>query len=456
MFRSFLRRGLKSPVGWFWVLNALQAARGLLILPLLLRVLPEADLGVYYVFLRIAALVPIVDFGFTGTVSRFVSYATGGATELRAYGIAHMESGATPNKALLWKLLFTYRQLYRLLSVAAFIFVGGYGTYNVALNVGKTHSPSITWAAWGVTLVAAVLEIYAGWWNAFLRAMNEVLVSSRLAVLTSVLQLILAAVLLWRGAGLLAVPLASLVCSLLQRALSRRMCLQILGTPPAKPVGPEFALLKILWPTTWRVGLQFISVYMGTTVPALIYAARLGPAEFAPYGISAQITNFCVGMASVWTQVRWPMVAQYQTRKDDAGLRRILLPSLRRQYATYLLCAVLAVWLAPTLLQFIHSNKQTLPTSWFALLTVTAFLDMRFSFWTMLLSTENRIPSLWPTVATNVLSFALFFLFWSREPGIAALIFAPLAAGALFNYWYWGVAGARSIKATGWFLRWNV
>jgi len=453
---AILQRFRRSPVVWVWALNGFRTASGLLVLPLLWRKLPEADLGVYYIFLRITALLPIIDFGFTTTVGRFVSYATGGATELHAYGIAQSEVSAEPNKVLLWRLLFTYRQLYRLLALAAFVLLGVYGTVNLTFNVGATHSPNLTWTAWAVTLFAAVLEIYAGWWNTFLRGMNEVLASSRLAVFAYIVQIVLSAVLLLCGGGLLSVPVASLVGSLLQRALSRRLCLQKLGEPPQREQKAEFALLKILWPTTWRVGVQFFSTYLATSVPALIFAAKMGSVAFAPYGISAQIIGFCIGTASVWTQVRWPVVAQFQARQDHAGMRHVLLPALVRQYATYILLAAVAVLMSPTLLRVIGSNKQTLSVLWFSLLALASYFDMRFSFWTTLLSTENRIPSLWPTVATNAFSFALFLGLWSRQPGIPALMVAPLIAGALFNYWYWAIAGARSIKATGWFLGWNV
>ena len=49
----------------------------------LLHALSRADLGMYYVFLNLGALLPVVDASLSLTVSRAVSYAMAGATTLQ-------------------------------------------------------------------------------------------------------------------------------------------------------------------------------------------------------------------------------------------------------------------------------------------------------------------------------------------------------------------------------------
>jgi hypothetical protein len=90
-----------------------------------------------------------------------------------------------------------------------------------------------------------------------------------------------------------------------------------------------------------------------------------------------------------------------------------------------------------------------LPVGWLCLMTLDSFLLMQFSFWTTLILAQNRLPSLWPTVATNVLSFLIslnLVAFTSLDLG--ALVLGPLLAGILFNYWYWPPYSARCIGTT--------
>lgn len=441
-----------SAVVWSWAFNGFRLASGLFLLPLLLRKLPIEDLGIYYIFLRLIALTPIIDFGFSVSIGRYVSYAMGGATELKAQGIVPSEGHLPPNFALLGRLSLSYQHLYRYLALATLVVLGICGTYNVGLNVLESSSPHLTWIAWGVTLLAATLEIYFGWWSAFLRGMNQVVLPAQLAVMGYALQLILAAGLLLWGYGLLSLPIASLVGTMSQRFLARRHCLKLLGNHALAPQEPgEPSLLRLLWPNTWRVGLQFLSAYLGTAVPTLIFAGLSGSAAFAPYGVSLQIMGICAGMASVWTAVKWALVGQYRTRQDFAALRRMLWPRIWLQSATFVLLAGFAVIAGPVVLHWLSPDKELLPANWLFLLALTAFLELQFSFWTTLLSTENRIPSVWPTVVTNIVALLLFVvLIQATSLGFRALVLSPFLAGCLFSYWYWPLAGARNLQ-TRWF-----
>ncbi|MCU0770545.1 MAG: hypothetical protein MUE94_02080 [Verrucomicrobia bacterium] len=443
---AFAKRVRHSAVAWSWVFNFLRLAGGLLLLPLLLTRLSEADLGMYYVFLRLVALVPIFDFGFSVSIGRHVSYAVGGARSIQAIGLTAETAGDTPNYPLLWQLLVASRRLYSLMALAAFVLLGAWGTWNVMATVDQTDDPSLTWLAWGIALAAATFELYLGWWNAFLRGANQVVAASRYAVTGYAVQLGVAVGLLLCGGGLLSLPIGTLAGGLLIRLLSRRACLRLLGNHISSPAGGEWQLIRALWPNSWRAGLQFLSSYIGVTVPGLLFASQYGLETFAPYGVSNQVMTICMGMALVWMQVKWPQVGQYRARGDLVAMRRLLRPRFWFQNLTFVSLAVCAIALGPTLLGWIGSGKQLLPSDLLGLLALVFLLDLQFTFWTTLISTENRIPSLWPTVATQILALGLYLLFsLVFNMGYLALILPPLAAGGLFNYWYWMFRGARSM-----------
>src|SRR5271156_1035494 len=104
----------KSAVVWSWIFSGVRLVSGIVLLPLVLRELSKADLGMYYVLLSLVALAPIIDFGFGPTIGRFIGYAMGGAKTLQAQGVfKSTEGAASPNYVLLWQLLLTTRTLYR-------------------------------------------------------------------------------------------------------------------------------------------------------------------------------------------------------------------------------------------------------------------------------------------------------------------------------------------------------
>lgn len=443
------RRFSQSAVVWSWVFNFLRLAGGLLLLPLLLTRLSKPDLGMYYVFLRLSALVPILDFGFSVSIGRNVSYAAGGARRIQALGMADESASGQPNLPLLSQLLGASRRLYSLMTLAAFVLLGAWGTWNVHATVAQTDNPTLTWIAWGVALLSACMDLYLGWWNAFLRGANRVLIAARYSVSGYALQLTTASALLLCGGGLLSLPVGTLAGGLLTRLLSRRACLRLLGEGAERKARGEWKLIAVLWPNSWRAGLQFLSSYLGTTVPGLLFASQHGLEMFAPYGVSYQVLMICSGMALVWMQVKWPQVGQYRARGDLAALRRMIWPRYWLQNGTYLGLAACAILIGPFLLQTIKSDKQLLPAALMGLLALVVFLELQFTFWTTLVSMENRIPSLWPTVITQAGALGLYLVFRRfTQLGYLTLILPYLVAGSCFNYWYWFFRGCRSMGTT--------
>ena len=449
-----LNRFLKSAVIWSWGFNTLRLATGLILLPLVLRKLSTPDYGMYFVLLFQVRFVPVIDFGFGPTIGRFVSYAYGGAQTLQALGVEKSTDAGKPNYVLLWQLLDTTRRLYRYLTLVLLVILGIWGTFQVELSVHETSSVLITRLAWATTLAAALLDIYWSWWNTYLNGMNQVLIAARIGTLAMVVRLTLSVLLLLSGAGLLSLPIAGLFASLLERQLARRQCLKLLPGKPTENPQMFGEIMRILWPNTWRLGIQFLSFYLITSANTSIIQMSKnkfaqGLVDIARYGLSTTLMGIAGSMAAVWTQTKWPLIGQFQARHEYARLRQVLWPRIWLQSLTFFALAGGVVFLGPMLLQWFGHGKEMLPRTWLLVLVVVTFLDMQFSLWTTLLSTGNQLPQLWYTVATNVLSFTLSLaLVQFTSLGLGAFVLGPLLAGCLFNYWHWPFFAARSIGTT--------
>jgi len=446
---ALLNRLRRSTIVWSWVFNGFRLATGLLLLPLVLHKLFTEELGMYYVFLSLVALAPVIDFGFSPTILRFVSYAMGGAETIQAHGVSK-GTGAGPNFGLLWQLFFTTRALYRVMALIALVILGVWGTYIVELRIHETPSPNVTRMAWLITLIATVLNVYSSWAPVFLRGMDEVLISVRITVLASVVRFVLAAGLLLAGAGLMSLPLGDLTGSLIQQVIARRACLRRLRRQPPPAKADTWQNLRIMWPNSWRLGLLSFGSYLTVNANTAICLSVLGLAANARYGLSVQLLGVITGMASVWTQVKWPVIGQQRARHDYAAIQRTLWPRMWLQYLTFLAMAGGLLLCGQPLLQLLGSGKQMLPLPWLALLVFNSFLETQVSIWGTLISTENRIPFLWPSVAGSLLALALSLtLIHTTSLGLGAFVLAPLLAHSLFNYWYWPRYAAHGIQ-TSW------
>jgi O-antigen/teichoic acid export membrane protein len=390
-----------------------------------------------------------VDFGFGPAIGRFVSYAMGGAESLQSNGVERAGSSVTPNYDLLWQLLFLAQTIYRILILVLLIVLGVWGTYLVEMRIHEIHSVLLARLAWMVTLIAALFDIYSNWWVIYLRSMNEVLTATRIAMLSIAVRLIIAAVLLLSGGGLLSLPIGSFFGSLLQRRLARVRCLKMFQGHPMPDKMNTKENLRVLWPSVWRLGLAFISGYLTVNANMAICVHILGLAASAQYGLSAQLLNVISGMASVWMIVKYPVIGQHYARHEFAAVQKILRVRMWLQMLSYLAAAaVLLVW-GPFLLAHFGGGKKLLPFPWLALMTLGFFLDQQLFIWTTVIFTGNRLTYLWPMVASNILSLSLSLtLIHFTKLGLGALILGPLLAGSLFNYWFWPFYACRRLETS--------
>jgi O-antigen/teichoic acid export membrane protein len=443
-----------SAVVWSWMFNGLRLASVLALLPLLSHFLSDADFGFYFVLLNLIAVVPLLDLGFLAAINRSLSYAMGGASELRAHGMETVDQNrGTPNFSLLWKLMHTTRVLYRHLALGVLVLLGAWGTFVASMKIHETSDPGHAWLAWALTLAGAVFEIYSGWWNVYLRGLNRVLISSRILTLTFALRLVLACGLLLVGAGLLSVPLATLVSSFLQRQISRHFALHFLSAQPAVPPerGEVMLLLRTLWPNSWRVGVHCLSNYLTPHANMILCLQVLGLSANGQYGLSLQIMTVLQGMSSVWVQVKWPIMGQHLVRHEFKALRQLMRARVGLQIASFVLMAAVAIPITPWLLAQLKTDKSVLPPQWMLLLTLNAFLEGHLTSWATFISLGNRLPFLSITILTNLLSVALsFILLRTTSLGFGALVLGPLLANAAYNYWRWPMEGARMLQ-TRWF-----
>jgi hypothetical protein len=438
---------------WTWMVNGLRLASTILVVPIWMRVLSEADSSMYLQFVFLSGFGYTLDSMFATTIMRYVSYATRGLRDIQSIGLSEDAIlSEQPNYVLLGQLFSATKLLYSMICVVILFLLGVGGTLTIYRLAAQTSHPTITWAAWGVTVAGSCLELYTGYWLVFLRGMDRIVLSSRLSAGIYGLKLLLSVILLLSNFGLLAVPIATLLTSTAQRLLARRFIRDAVPERFRKDHSRDRELVGRIWPTSWRMGLVGLSYNVLLVGFGAIIPETLGAKVAYRYQVSYQIMHsVCGGMAAVWTFVKWPLVMQLRVAHNFEGLRRLLWPRVWLQTITFMALAGGAVALGQPLLDVIAPNRYLLPRFWLTLLAVQALLETTYIFWTTLLTSENRIPSLWAAVVTNGVNLVLGYIFVkTTNIGLGAFVLAPLISGLCFNYWYWPKVGARSLGLS-WF-----
>jgi hypothetical protein len=451
-----LQRLYESPAAWSWLFNGLRLGTALAILPLLLHSLTAEEMGVHFVLINMLVLLPALDAAVAFNLSRFVAHAMNGAQHLQAQGLCAPPAGTAPNYVLVWQLIDATRCLYRCFALIVVTVLAAYGYLVLSLRIEEVPQPATVWLALGLSIVGAACDIYWGYWGTFLKGMEQVLPAVRWQTAGYAIRLVLAAALLVAGLGLLSLPVAGLAGSLVQRLFTRRRCLRLLNpNRPRDRPGSVRTVLLALFPNSWRMGLQMLSQLVLVNGCSYLSVHQFGLATNASYGLSLQLFSIAATLSAVWSSVRWPTVNRLRFQHDFPALRALISQMFRRQTLTYLTLASLALVFAPTLLGMLGSDSSLLPLGLLVAVAVNQLLDLNFSFWTTLLAAENKIPSLWPTVASNLSALLVAAtLIAVTNAGVSALILVPLSVGLIFNYWYWMIRGCLTLDIRAKHLGW--
>ncbi|QQK72845.1 hypothetical protein HG702_16325 [Pectobacterium versatile] len=102
---------------------------GILVLPFILTVLNPSEVAYWMLLLTLTGFSAVLDFGFSPTITRAVSYAFNGSTSLKIEGYEISTSVSEPNWLLIGKILKTSQRIYLILSLVSILVIGEGGRY---------------------------------------------------------------------------------------------------------------------------------------------------------------------------------------------------------------------------------------------------------------------------------------------------------------------------------------
>ena len=436
----------KKDLVWGYSALLLNVGIGLLILPLLVVTLSSEELGLWYVFMAMAGLAQLLEFGFQPTIARQISYVYSGATEIKKTGLPTAESGSV-NTELLVDVICAARKIYRTISLfSAILLLGGGALYIHSLSYsGDTLSAYISWV---VFASASVINFYFGYYNGLLQGRGDITKVNKVIVVSRLVLFILAALLLFCGFGLLAMAIATLLSSALNRILISR-CFYDKDNMFLKCLKPKDNLTNILWGSSWRLGLVQFGAFLIQRGNLFIAATFLGLSTAASYGLTLQISMLIAAIASQLTSLQLPKMNSMQAIGNRNELLKLYSSSVVAGIVI-VSCAFLTLMLfGDWVLASFNAKTPLLSLDLLAVFGIVILFEVHHSTSATYLTTCNDVPflraSLVSGVAVTVLSFV--FVKWGGL-GVAGLIAGQGIVQALFNNWYWPMTAMRHLQTT--------
>lgn len=425
-----------STVGWSFAVVALRAGGFLLVLPIALRVLSPAEMGLWYLFVAISELCMTVEMGLANIIGRAASYFMGGMAAIPRDGLpasSGSANGRGPNYEGLAGLLVLARRVYGWIALGVVVALTVCGFLLVAPKAASADGSAQRYLlAYAVQAGATALSIFGLFWPNLLTGIGHMRLSQRALLIALLSNYATAAAGLLLGLGPMALALGQLALAGVTFGLARRLTLR--ACPPLVTARPQSVALGELWPATWRTMLAATGGYFCSYGTIFVCGVTVDLATTASYGLSFRLATLVHAIAGIWLQARIPGITTARAAGDGAVARKLVVTALPRCLATLAAGGAGLMFLGPFALQLIGSRTPLLPPTLLGFLLLLVVLDFGVGFHVAVLQTANRFPHLIVMIVSGAASMALAFAL-GRRFGIAGIVAAPMMVQAVCAYW---------------------
>lgn len=427
----------KKDIGWAYVGTFFKVASNIILLPVVLKLLSDDELGIWYVFGSISQMVVLLDFGFAATVARNIAYAWCGVESLKKESLAEIRENQETNFKYFKIVLQTCKVIYTIIAgVALFLlFTAG------LLYINSLEPSSIF--AWIVYSLGVGLNMRYCYYTSFLLGVGAIAENNKAAIITKLVQIIVSILLLYAGYGVLGVSIAYLLSGIALRLSSKiyfdnyenikNRLSKVQSKTPWCEVKNTFG---IIWHNASKDGLVTLSNYLNTQANTLICSSILGLATTGSYGLSVQLSSIAASIAGIPFSSAMPKLQEKAVKRDNEGGMKLFSGTMVTFFVSFLLLTVFVVILLPV----IKWLKPTLTIDVLLLLGVffLALVNQIYHYCASLISTYNTLPYTKAFIISSIIAVFLSYLLTRyTKLGIWALVISPLMVAFAYNFWKW-------------------
>ena len=435
---------------WNYAASFMRLASAMIILPLILRLLPDEEVGLWNVMIGLNAMIYLLDFGFFQTFSRAVTYIFSGAKELRGEGLGKTNEDGSIDYSLLKGTLSSMRVYYA--GVAIFLvillFTGGYFYIEKLLDgySGNIENARIAWYLYGILLS---YQFYTYFYDALLVGRGMIKRSRQIIVFSQCTHIILASAMLIMGFGIISMVCGQTLATILNRMLSRRAFYDKETKTKLRTSKQTswVSILKTLWKTAYKSGLANLSLVFTNKMLTLIGGLFIPLAVLGSYGITKQIADLTYTLSLIWFMTFLPKLTQNRLLGKEGEVKRIYIKSQYIALGVFTVLSASVVVLGPWALRIIKSNTPLLESDMLIILFLASLFEALTFLSTSVLVSKNTVPHYKAQMTTAVATIVILLAVLKYTTlGVLALILVPLTVQLIYQHWKWTYVVIRDLK----------
>ncbi len=441
-----------ADIAWGYAAQLVNIGSGVLLLPVVLLTLSPEQVGLWFVFLTLVAMAQLFELALQPTLSRTAAYVFAGADSLSGIGLQAPRPNSSVSVGLLTALIAGGRASYKVITalVAVCLVLGG--SAYVATLVSKSEAGAGTAVlAWVVYASGITINVFYGYYSAFILGHGNVGQNSRITVLTRGSFVLLAALGLIFEQQLMALGIASLVSCVVGRWLAHHYFKGLVppSTAPTDVRPTTVEVMRTLWPNAWRLFVVQLGGFLIIRANTLVVSSYLGLKIAGSYGLTLQLLLLISGVASLLVILQLPRMNAAQARGDRALLKQAVGLSVVSSWIIFAFGAFLLASFGHELLAHLGRQVHLLDTPVLLAMVTIAFLEMNHSIAAHYLTTLNKVPFAGAAIVSGLAIACLGYALcaWTAS-GIWGVVIAQGLVQLAYNNWKWPRDALRELDTS--------
>jgi O-antigen/teichoic acid export membrane protein len=424
---------------WNYAATFLQIAAQAILLPFILRFLPQETIGIWTVFVTITALVTLFDFGFNASFARNVTYVMSGIKTLKTTGFQQDEEKKEIDYGLLKGLISVMRSFYLRMMIILLAILLTIGTYYIHIIL-KTYSGNKNdiMIAWFILCSINSYLLYTLYYDALLLGMGLIRVSKQIIIIAQILYLLIAVVLIFAGFGLVAIVSAQAVSVIVRRILSHHEIYKgnLKHKLESYKAREKREIFNAVYPNAVKLGLTGLGSVLILRSQPIIGSLYLPLETIASYGITIQIVSILSVVASVYFSTYQPKIVQYRINNNIAEIKAIYIKSCFIIVSVFILGGLGLLLFGEWGMNLIGSKTPLLQNNFIFVILIISLLETNHANAGGFLVTKNQVPFFKASLISGGVTVILLLLFLQfLRLGVWALILAGGIAQLGYQNW---------------------
>ncbi len=432
----------KQDLVWNYLSTFLQIGSGIILFPLILRLLSSETVGVWSVFMTIFSLVMLLDFGFSPSFTRNITYIFSGVNSLRKTGISNEELNESVNYQLLADTIKAMRWLYARIAIIAFFVLSTLGSYYIIVVIQSRFSGDFSKViiAWILFCVVNTYNIYTLYFDSLLLGRGLVKKNKQIIVISQLFYLLVSVVLLLMGMDLISIVVAQAVSVIIKRTLSyRTFFTKALKSKLESLQSDNYKeIIQVILPNSVKLGITSLGAFLVLQTSVIVGSLYVSLEQLASYGITVQAINVIASLGNVFYATYVPKLSNLRVENDLQGIRKLYIKGAKTLIYTFLICGLMLIYLGNPLLELLKSQTFLLSNVMIFVILIITFLEKNHGMAGGFLLSKNEVPfykaSIYSGIATVIVMFLLIFVL---KNDLWALILAPGLAQLAYQNWKW-------------------